>query len=211
MTAGRPSRLLDQLPAIYRQDGTQLAALLAAFEELLFDGHEDASQTRVPGIERELNALPSLFAPLGTDDDARATSDRFLPWLAAWLAFAPHRLVAPERLRHVIAGIVPLYSRRGTRKYLVALLKLCFEEIDDVEVDEHDRAGLQIGRSRLGRDTLLALERPFWFRVEIRLRDDAASPAATSRLEQHIRAVIDFAKPAHTAYELSTAPCKRNN
>lgn len=204
------SRLLDHLPAIYRRDDAQLAALLVPFEALLFDGTEDAPHARLPGIARECAAAPALFAPLGCEEDTSRTPDRFLPWLAARLSFVPHGVVDRDRLRHVVAGIVPLYARRGTREYLVTLLALCFEEVSTVDVVEHDD-GLRVGRSRLGHDSLLAQERPFWFRVEVGLRSEATPAAVAARLERRLRAVIDFAKPAHTAYELSISPCKRSN
>jgi phage tail-like protein len=201
-------RLLDHLPAIYRQHDGELSALLAPFEALLFDG--DAAPGGLPGIGRELDDLPSLFVPLGTDEDARRTPERFLHWLAAWLQFAPHGLVAPDRLRHVVAGIVPLYARRGTRDYLATLLRLCFDEVRTVEVTEHD-GGLYLGRARIGQDSVLASERPFWFRVTVGLRSHMAPDSADAAIEPRLRAVIDFAKPAHTAYELSTTPCKQSN
>lgn len=214
MAARAPTRLLDHLPAIYRSGdpGDDLPALLRVFEEFFFVGHRQA-HIQVHGIERQLDAVPALFAPLGLDDDAhgpshdaeRRTPERFVPWLATWLSFAPHHLFEPERLRHIVAGIVPLYGKRGTRAYLEELLKLCFDEIAAVHVDEQAEAGLRIGSSTLGVDSLLAEERPFWFSVDIHLSRDGMAPAASTgamRLEQRVRAIIDFAKPAHTAYEL---------
>lgn len=205
MAAVEPAgRLLAHLPALYRspEAGDDLRRLLGVFDELLFTGQRDA---QVPGIERELAGLPALFAPLGTEgDETRRTPARFLPWIASWLAFVPHGLFEAEALRRIVAGIVPLYGRRGTREYLERLLELCFDEIDAVRVDERDLGGLCLGRSRIGVDTLLAEERPFWFGVEVRMRRAPADGAA--RLEQRLRAVIDFAKPAHTAYELRLRP-----
>jgi phage tail-like protein len=208
MTTRPPTRLLDHLPAIYRQPdaGDDLRRLLQVLEEFFFTGHHDAphdARHRVMGIEQGLQALPALFAPLGLDegshDAQHRTPQRFVPWLATWLAFAPQQHFEPERLRHIVAGIVPLYGRRGTRGYMEELLRLCFDEIDDVRIDEQDRAGLHLGRSTLGVDSLLAEDRPFWFSVDVHL--DPAAPGGP-RLEQRLRAVVDFAKPAHTAYDL---------
>ena len=201
------ARLIDHLPGIYRASD-DLHALLSVFDELLLGDDESAP---LPAIKGELERLPSVFAPLGAggraDDTAGAadradrtprTPSRFLPWLASWLAFTPHRLFEPEELRRIVAGIVPLYGRRGTRAYLEQLLALCFDEVAQVQVEER-LEGLRIGRSRIGVDSWLAEERPFWFSVDVRVRGGA--PAAT-RLEQRLRAVIDFAKPAHTTYDL---------
>jgi phage tail-like protein len=202
-----PGRLLEQLPAIYRAEGSDsdLALLLAAFEELLFIDPQE-SPDRASSVENRLLQLPALLAPLGlaSGPGAAASSStprHFLPWLATWFAFSPHNFVAPDRLRHVIAGIVPLYGRRGTREYLQSLLGLCFDEIVSVRVDDSDFGGLRIGVSRLGSDSMLIEERPFCFRVVVEGRVPLAE-AAAMRFEQKLRAVIDFAKPAHTAYEL---------
>lgn len=197
------ARLIDHLPAIYR-GSEHLDELLSVFDELLFG--EDA-EAPLPAIEYELRNLPRVFAPLGADGDSRSndgprTPTRFLPWLASWLAFAPHRLFEPEELRRIVAGIVPLYGRRGTRAYLEQLLALCFDEVAQVQVEER-LDGFCLGRSRIGVDTWLSEERPFWFSVDVRVRGGA--PAAT-RLEQRVRAVIEFAKPAHTTYDLTLRP-----
>lgn len=193
------TRLVDNLPAIYR-GSEPVRGLLAAFEELLFTGHRDA-KVELTGIENALRALPSLFAPLGLDagnDASPPTPARFLPWIASWLAFTPHGLFEPEQLRRIVAGIVPLYGCRGTRAYMKQLLELCFDDVAQVRVDERDLTGLCLGRSRIGIDTLLAEERPFWFSVDVRV----GSSARAAQLEPRLRAVIDFAKPAHTVYDL---------
>lgn len=205
MAAEAGIRLLDHLPALYRADDgdSDLARLLGVFEELLF--HGSATPDGLPGIERELRRLPAVFAPLGiaAATDAARTPQRFLPWLATWLAFAAHALVEPARLRHVVAGIVPLYGLRGTRPFMEALLPLCFEEIAAARVDDGEMGGLRVGVSTLGIDSVLSHDRPFWFRVDVVLAD-ASRPhgPGAARFEQRLRAVIDFAKPAHTAYEL---------
>jgi phage tail-like protein len=204
-----PSRLLPHLPAIYRVDGQHgdLARLLRPFEELLFVAPADGPQ-QLPGIESALARLPLLFRPFEPGDAPQHAPEGFLPWLATWLAFVPHDVIDPGRLRHVIAAVVPLYAQRGTRAYLQRLLELCFgEQIKRLEIDEHEHVGLRVGSSRLGTDSLLAEDRPFWFRVDVDVELTPAptqSPAAVAgRFERRLRAVIDFAKPAHTAYNLT--------
>lgn len=202
-------RMLDNLPAIYRaadQSG-QLRALLATFEAILLD----SADPKVPSFSQQIDAIPGLLAPLGVEEPAAAqapaharTPDRFLPWLAQWVAFSPYRLFPADRLRIIIAGIVPLYGRRGTRQYLKALLRLCFDGVSEVRIDENPWHGFTIGRARLGQDSNLVREAPGRFRVEIAISDAVgeARHESSQSLEQRVRAVVDFAKPAHTVYEL---------
>ena len=214
-------RMLAGLPAVFEASDVSgdLARLLGVFEALFFgDSHlaggdasgSGASGSRLPGIERSLRAIPALFAPLGNDAYAdpeadRRTPDHFLHWLATWLAFTPHALFSPTALRRIVAGIVPLYGLRGTRDYLLRLLALCFDEVREVHIDDRPRVGFTIGSSVLGSDTRLAEGRAFWFKVIVDLDHAAHARSAQddgAALERRLRAVIDFAKPAHTAYEL---------
>lgn len=204
----KSGRLLNTLPAIYRAADTsgQLGRLLGVFEDVLFGSPAHGRD----GIEQQIAAIPSVFAPLGVagdeqQDGARAPSE-FLPWLAGWVAFSPYAFFTAEQLRPIVAGITPLYGKRGTRDYVEQLLRLCFDEILDVEIDERPIFGLRVGHARIGEDTLLGSDRPFWFRVAIEARpsEEKSGERWESKFwfEQRLRAVIDFAKPAHTDYDL---------
>ena len=107
----------------------------------------------------------------------------------------------------LLMGIVPLYARRGTPAYLKALLRLCFEEIADIDLQEHLGGGLRVGQARIGTTTQLGAVRPFTFGLGITLRPRAEGwhEAALAPLGASLRAVIDFAKPAHTCCELHLA------
>jgi phage tail-like protein len=208
--------MLDSLPAIYRNndEGGHLQRLLGAFEEVLFYNDDPAT----PGIEQQIDAIPSFFSPSGITPGygiaeqsvATRAPDRFLAWLATWVAFTPHALFPPEQLRTIISGIAPLYSKRGTRDYLEQLLKLCFPEIREVEIDDNPVPGFVIGEAKVGEDTLFGDERPFWFRVDIGAYQRGTvseAPAGQHTFDEHefeqrVRTIVDFAKPAHTDYEL---------
>jgi phage tail-like protein len=203
-------RLLNSLPAIYRaadESGEhELRHLLSAFEDVMFAPARDGP----PGIEQEIEAIPSLFAPLGIKGtgrpEDRKTPDRFLAWLTGWVAFSPWHFFTPEELRNIVARITPMYGRRGTRKYLEDLLRLCIRDLHSVEIDEQPPAGFRVGHARVGIDSLLIRERPFWFRVAIEIQEPEETvnehPESRSLVTQRVRAIIDFAKPAHTAYDL---------
>src|SRR5215831_119115 len=104
-------RMLDSLPAIYRTgDSTgDLQRLLGVFEEVLF--RNDGPGT--PGIEQQIEAIPSFFSPKGImpgfgiaeHSATKRAPDRFLPWLATWVAFTPYALFPPEQLRVIISSI----------------------------------------------------------------------------------------------------------
>jgi phage tail-like protein len=160
-------------------------------------------------LEQYLDEIPVLFAPIAAPEDGLRvwrTPDRFLHWIASWLGFTPYALFSPAALRRILGGIVPLYGRRGTRDYLVRLVELGFEdEIAQIQVDDRPTVGFTIGQSTLGVDSLLAVSRPFCFKIVVDRYEDAAAPMAAEAVEalrHRLREVIDFAKPAHTVYEL---------
>jgi phage tail-like protein len=194
-------RLFPILPAIYRnRDETgDLARLLRALAQYLLTGAAAGDPIQA-GLEQYLDDIPTLFAeaPRGATGP-----DRFAHWLAAWLAFTPHALFEPPALRRIMAGIVPLYGYRGSRDYLVRLLTLCFpEELAVIHVDDRPRAGLTLGQSVIGVDSQLSASPPFSFRVHAEFADGHTDPDSAEALCQKVRAIIEFAKPAHTLYEL---------
>lgn len=202
-------RMFGNLPAVFRRsDGSGDAArLLDALEQFFFTSPDRKGDWR--GLGQLVEEIPALFRPLGAgqgDTDTTGTPDRFLHWLAAWLAFTPHAQFSPERLRHILSGIIPMYGYRGTKGYLLHLLALCFEdELALVHVDDRPQAGFAIGEASLGVDTWLATGRPFFFRVVVEVCEPPAARPSSGRLElllSRMHAVIDFAKPAHTAYEI---------
>jgi phage tail-like protein len=195
------------LPAVFRnRDETRdLARLLNVLAAFFFtgrttDGHVPGlEQLPDPSLEQYLDEIPAIFSPMGAHS-------RFLPWLASWLSFTPHALFPTESLRRIVGGIVPLYGLRGTRNYLVRLLELCFgDELARIDVEDRPSVGFTIGQSVLGVDTRLAVRRPFCFKVAVEWSEARTEPMtadAAEALQHRLRAVIDFAKPAHTTYEL---------
>ncbi|HEX8921573.1 MAG TPA: hypothetical protein VF766_08855, partial [Pyrinomonadaceae bacterium] len=82
-----PSKLLDYLPEIYRDQGF-LSGYLSAFEKILIGRKDDL---RIPGgaaggaapksLEETIASVATLFDPVTTPKD-------FLPWLASWAALS---------------------------------------------------------------------------------------------------------------------------
>lgn len=195
--------LLQHLPAIYHSSESEtLRGLLAAFETVLF-GSDGSAGPEIEGLETKIAKVPTLFAPCGPSDqrpDDR-TPPEFLPWLAQWVALAHGRGLPEDRLRNLIARSVPLYAQRGTKAYIEELLKLFLTGVESVSVNDQETTAVVVGRSRVGVDSWLGGDRPFWFRVVICV-DSEESNEPGPGLERSARSVIELAKPAYTTYEL---------
>lgn len=200
--------LLQHLPGIYHSSET-LRSLLAAFEAVLFRS-EGSVGPEIEGLETKIAKVPTLFAPCGRPDqrpdDAFRTPKEFLPWLAQWVALAHGRGLPEDRLRNLIARSVPLYAQRGTKAYVEELLKLFLAGVVSVSVNDQETTPVVVGLSRVGVDSWLGGDRPFWFRVvmcvdvEVTPGEDLNRPGPG--LESSARSVIELAKPAYTTYEL---------
>jgi hypothetical protein len=66
---------------------------------------------------------------------------------------------------------------------------------------------MTVGQSRIGKETRLGGDIPFYFLVKLLFpnQGDAHANQQNDRLLERICAVIDSAKPAHTAYQLEYA------
>jgi phage tail-like protein len=199
MEAGSRHQLADYLPAVYRRS-EQLEDFLWAFETTLFRtpgkkeerGRED--QERPKSLERRIDEIPSLFDP-------KDTPEEFLPWLAQWAALTMYQGTSESKCRRLIAEMIPLYRKRGTREYVEEVLQLYID--GKAVVEEEDLPGLEVGvRSTVGRDTRLG-EDPFRFRVQISFSPIPPSREERLRLVALVHTVVNLAKPAHTHYQLS--------
>lgn len=207
----RPSRYLDGLPAIYRQETTEgrpdfLGRFLLAFEHVL----TGVGEPEQPGLEEILEGIVTensdvvmaglhrYFTPVAENALARAPEE-FLEWLSGWVALTlPDDWKEDER-RRILAEIVPSYRQRGTpgglRQVLAAFTGVLSSAIDIVERDER----FQIGRtSTVGRSTRVGGGRPHYFVISVPV-PSSANPARTRAA---LQAIIDLEKPAHTYYDL---------
>jgi phage tail-like protein len=190
-------RLTDFLPGIYRRSEV-LKEFLWAFESTTEDvpgSEETGGEAGVTfgSLEENIDRIASFFDP-------HEAPGAFLPWLAQWVALTA--LVGPEdRQRRLIAEIVPLYRKRGTRTYVEELLRLYTGAAASVEEDV--LPGMEVGvRSAVGQETRLG-EDPFRFTVRMRVRPVPASMEERAELTALAHMVVRLAKPAHTHYELS--------
>jgi phage tail-like protein len=187
MMPGPHGPLLNHLPAIYHTS-EDLCKLLAVFESVLFgaDGK---------GLTHSIATIASLF-------DAYKTRTEFVPWLAQWVALTQLSGLCEQRQRELLATIVPLYAQRGTKVYLARLLEFFKPENTTVEIEDRELQGFIVETAKLGLDSRLEHDRPFWFQVRIHTSAPVGDADAQRGWEARLRRVIDLAKPAHTLYEL---------
>ncbi len=219
-----PGRLLAQLPGVYHSS-EDLRALLGALEAVLCEPREgdegadpgsprrDGRQSGSPSLERQIAEIAALFDVVSTRDELAPwlaeTRDELLPWLAQWVALSGAAELPLERRRRLVGRIVPLYAWRGTRRYLIELLEFYLPGNTEIRVADEESVGLVVGSARVGVDTWLEHDRPFWFKVTIRMPDIAGAPEfralGRNEWQERIRRVIELAKPAHTTYDLELA------
>jgi hypothetical protein len=125
-----------------------------------------------------------------------------VPWLAQWVALSYLSGLTERRQRELLAEIVPLYAQRGTKAYLGRLLEFFTPANTIVVIEDRELHGFIVGTVRIGLDSWLEHERPFWFRVRIYTTVPMGDADEQSRFITQLRRVIDLAKPAHTLYEL---------
>jgi phage tail-like protein len=208
MEAGSRRRLVDYLPAVYRRS-EQLEDFLGAFETILFraqpeEEDEGNDQERPRSLEQRLDEIPSLFDPdprkIDGKPDPKKTPEAFLPWLAQWAALVLYQGIPESRSRRLIAEMIPLYRKRGTREYVEEVLRLYTG--GEAVVEEEDLPGIEVGvRSAVGRNTRLG-EDPFRFRVQISFSPIPPTRDERRRLIALVHTIVGLAKPAHTHYRL---------
>lgn len=196
-----PSRLLEYLPVIYRDDPF-VGQFLLAFEKLLlgFEGDSFLPKPEEPnseavGLEIKIANIATYFDPLQTPDD-------FLPWLASWTALTLRADLPLLVQRQFTANIMRYYRFRGTKANLQALLSLFVQ--GQPTVAETSNLEFQIGKhSTIGKDTFLRGGAAHFFTVTIVLPETLQSDRSQLARQLTIAsALIELEKPAHTHYTL---------
>jgi phage tail-like protein len=206
MMASPSGPLLNYLPAIYHTS-EDLRQLLAVFEAVLFgvDGKEPRQERGQQSIS-ELLPIVDNIATIASLFDAYETPKELVPWLAQWVALSHLSGLTEQRQRELLAEIVPLYAQRGTQTYLEKLLEFFKPENTRIVIEDRELHGFVVGTARIGIDSRLGYDRPFWFIVRVYPPTPVSAINEQRRFitqwEERLRRVIDFAKPAHTLYEL---------
>jgi phage tail-like protein len=170
-----PSRLLDYLPASYRDDAL-MGQFLRIFESILTP------------IENTVDNIPLYFDP-------RITPESVLPWLASWVDLALDPSWPLERRRELVKNAADLYRWRGTRRGLSEYLRIytgtlptILEYIPGMILDAKTQLGVNtlLGSSGTGHHFTVILDVPANSQIDVKV----------------IREIIESQKPAHTIYTL---------
>jgi phage tail-like protein len=171
----------------------------------LFQESEVPSQP-TPAVHRLLDLIESVFADFGGKvdqisdffDPAEAPME-FLPWLASWMALVLRADWEESQQRAVIAKIIPLYRKRGTRGGLEEYLKIYAGE--GVTIKD-EVAPLDVGvSSTVGVDTVIGGLPPYFFIINVAFGEP--EPAKLKAKAKAVEAVLEIEKPAHTFYKLN--------
>lgn len=170
--------LYEKLPAIYRleDETTFLKRMLSLFGEV-FDGLEDT----VYGVHHRLSP--------------QRCDERFLPWLASWVALTLDETWDASKRRALIARAIALFSTRGT----IPGLKEFVEVYTGLQPEIHEEFGAawRVGmRATIGVDTRVYgtwAENAHRFWVVVNLFE-AIPETQLNKLKR----VVEENKPAHT-------------
>jgi phage tail-like protein len=194
MSEKSPGPLLSHLPAIYhRRECEDLHNLLSVLEGVLFGPGPK-------GLEHKIANIAALF-----DVYNETLEEDFVHWLGQWVAFTHVDGLTLQQQRKLIANLVPLYAKRGTKEYLAEILKF-FTPVNSIICIRDQLQGLLVGSARIGSDSVLERDRPFWFKVRICAPHPGVYEEERTRLKKEwkdrARRTIDLAKPVHTMYQL---------
>lgn len=209
------SKYLQYLPSIYQAKEnypTFLGQFLKAFEKILSgidDGVKvevdiDGQPVEVKGIEEILDNIHDIFDPYTFTDKnifnpVKENAD-FLQWLAGWVALSlKEESWTNFKKAELVAKIVPLYQKRGTKEGLEEYLRIYVG--GGVRIIE-EIGPFQIGiSSRVGVDTVVDGLPLYFFIVDVPF--STHNPQKRGEIENSIRQIIDIEKPAHTYYQIN--------
>jgi phage tail-like protein len=175
---------IQYLPGIYQDSDEENSDFLQRF--LLI------SQHLTSGIEERLEFLHEFF-------DSRLTPEKYLPWLASWLAMPLLEGWSEEKRREIILRTPELYRLRGTAAGLKLALRLFADVKAEIREGDWPYPGMVIGRSStIGHDTTLTA--PVFisqcFTVKL---PEKKNEVPRERLRT-VHALVETEKPAHAHY-----------
>jgi phage tail-like protein len=181
-----PIRLETFLPEVFRegeapsQASSEIHRLVRIIESIFAEFGE------------EIENIPDLFDPHAAPVD-------FLPWLASWMALILRADWDESQQRAVVAKIIPLYAKRGTKSGIEEYLKIYAGE--GVTIKD-ELTPMQLGTSStVGVDTVVGGQPPYFFIVNVAFAEP--DPEKLKPKVKAVKDVLDIEKPAHTFYQLN--------
>jgi len=176
---------LTYLPAVYREDNTSASFLdrfLANFEGMLTE------------LEGRVESAQALF-------DYASAPPEALMWLAGWLGALLDDHWEEWRRRFFLANAAELYRRRGTRRGLLAAVRLALDRCPTDSLFDDDDEGAPFGYrlSEAFRQGDAAGAHRFTLLAPI---DLAASPVDRLSVRESVAAVVERERPAHAAFDV---------
>ncbi len=107
-----PGKMMKYLPSVFHEDKF-LAEYLSAFEKILLSSDD----LHRPGLEAIIANIAVLFNP-------KDAPEKFLPWLADWMAFGLRADLPVDLQRSFLSEVISLYKKRGTPESMKRLLKI---------------------------------------------------------------------------------------
>lgn len=181
------SSWLRFLPQLFQESTSGDNALLHDFLWIFQQQHDKVTSV--------IDRIPQLFRPLDTEP-------RFLDWLASWIALHLEADWPDEKKRRWLRFAPALYSIRGTRAALTALLEMYVGVKPTIRENEWPFEPFRVGvSSEIGiTSTILPpMNLSHVFVVELPLESGAISDDLIVRIHR----VIQAEKPAHTNYFLT--------
>lgn len=181
------------LPAVLQDESTpQFRAFLTAFTYVLRES--PAEDPTWIGFEQVLRGVDRYFT-FQAADPQQQTPDSFLPWLATWVALQQSTAVDLTR-RELLAQLVPLYHKRGTKAGLLTILSIFLPKFR-IDIDDHWDIGEDGVRVQAGRYLTNYFQVLLEYDASAQLSNDDLSQA-----KQTAKAILYLEKPAHTFFAL---------
>ena len=171
---------IEYLPSIYK-DNKDLKGFLYGIQVSMFKQREIVDH------------IENIFIPRKSE---------FLDWLASWYGVGFSESVESDSKRELIYKLIELYKKRGTKAYLIEIVKILTGA--NIEIEERKFP------SFLENDNLFREDINLKIMFTVKLTDDFSNKEEEERLLiRRIRNIIDFEKPAFTRYYIDSDLIKK--
>lgn len=180
--------LLHFLPQVYQKQlqngGHFLREFLWVFDHIYAD------------LQRKIDGIHHYFDPL-------EAPERFLSWLAGWVALTIDQEWPEAKKRKLIQQAISIYGSRGTVRGMKLFLSIFTGVEPKVMENRWPYRGFRVGRARIGVDSIVLppVNLAYCFMVEV----PAQFADASDEMILKIHDIIRMEKPSHAAYYLTFA------